>query len=148
MKRIDWRTRILLCAAILGIGFIFRNSFQVGAASHQWSSDVLTDLTTQFPFLSGLTEKVLRKLAHLTEYAVAGALLALLWTRPLPSRLRPFYLLLCAAIPCIDELIQLFSPGRNSQFFDVCIDWIGMLCGAAIIWILLRLWRARSQSIR
>ncbi|MDU2965720.1 MAG: VanZ family protein, partial [Veillonella sp.] len=36
-------------------------------------------------------------------------------------------------IACLDEFIQLFSPGRSSQFSDILIDTVGVVIGILVV---------------
>jgi VanZ family protein len=69
---------------------------------------------------------VLRKIAHATEYAVLGALLARATARPGLA----FGLGLLYAIS--DEVHQEFVPGRHGSPIDVAIDAVGVAVGIAL----------------
>ncbi len=71
----------------------------------------------------GVWDDVVRKLAHLTEYAVLGALLERALPRPLPA------FVLGVAYAASDELHQHFVPGRTGEPLDVAIDAVGVLVG-------------------
>ena len=77
---------------------------------------------------------VLRKGAHMTEYAI---LVVLLW-RALGSELAAFAASIGYAVT--DEIHQTFVRGRHGSPVDVAIDTIGMLIGLAV------LRRARSSG--
>lgn len=65
----------------------------------------------------------LRKLAHLTEYAILGALL-------LRATRRPWLALVLAALYAVsDEVHQHFVEGRHAAPLDVAIDTVGALAG-------------------
>jgi VanZ family protein len=68
---------------------------------------------------------VLRKLAHMTEYAI----LALLLLRATGSFAWAFALAIAYA--ATDELHQLFVPGRHGSPIDVAIDAVGV--GLALV---------------
>jgi VanZ family protein len=70
----------------------------------------------------GAWDVVLRKLAHVAEYAVLGALLA---------RALPDFAALWAGIAyaVADEVHQHFVPGRHGALLDVAIDASGVLAG-------------------
>jgi VanZ family protein len=68
----------------------------------------------------------LRKLAHLAEYAVLGALLA----RALPELAAQWAGIAYAAS---DELHQAFVPGRFGSLLDVAIDAAGVLVGILLL---------------
>jgi VanZ family protein len=88
-------------------------------------------------------EPYVRKLAHFTEYAILGMLLALALRRAHGiTGWRWFFmsLLLAAAYAGTDEFHQLFVSGRAGRIFDVGIDSSGALCGLLVlsgIWCLL-----------
>jgi VanZ family protein len=84
----------------------------------------------------GTWDFVLRKLAHLSEYAILGALLA----RALP-RLAALWAGIAYAVT--DELHQHFVPGRHAALLDVAIDATGVLAG---ILVLRRLARRRRAA--
>ena len=68
---------------------------------------------------------LLRKIAHLTEYAVLGALLARALARPQLA----LAILLGALYAVTDEVHQHFVRGRHAAWYDVLIDTIGVTVG-------------------
>lgn len=83
----------------------------------------------------GVWDEVLRKLGHVTEYAVLGALLVRAVRRPLPA------FVLGVAYAASDELHQHFVPGRTGAPLDVAIDAVGVLVGiVTYLWL-----RARAE---
>jgi VanZ family protein len=75
----------------------------------------------------GTWDLVLRKLAHLTEYAILGALL---W-RALG---RPWLAILIGGIYATsDEFHQHFVRGRHAAWYDVVIDTVGVTIGV-VVW--------------
>ena len=76
---------------------------------------------------------LLRKLAHFTEFACLGALLAWLFgmlRKPLLLALPGGFLIACA-----DETIQRFVPDRGPAFKDVLIDTSGVLVGIGLLFL-------------
>lgn len=75
---------------------------------------------------------LIRKLAHFTEYAILGMLMA--------SSLKKDHwnkgIFLCLCVACMDEIIQLFIDGRSGEIRDVMIDGAGVIIGFFIIYIL------------
>jgi VanZ family protein len=69
---------------------------------------------------------VLRKLAHLAEYAVLGALLA----RAL--RREPLAFLLGSAYAATDEVHQAFVTGRQASPLDWLVDTVGVAAGVVL----------------
>ena len=74
----------------------------------------------------GTWDLVLRKLAHMTEYAV----LALLLLRATGSYAWAFGL--AVGYACTDEFHQTFVRGRHGSPVDVGIDAVGALIGLAV----------------
>ena len=122
----------------LYILFIFSWSIKPGGVSSSESSSVLLFLQQSLSALglpaALLTEHLVRKLAHFTEYAGLGILLFLcahfsaseifLCRRHTKLQGRSYYFLL-PLVPCIDECIQRFSPGRSASPLDVLLDMAG-----------------------
>ena len=75
----------------------------------------------------GTWDEVLRKCAHVTEYAILGVLLLRAVGRELPA------LLLGIAYAATDELHQHFVAGRHASPVDVAIDTVGVLLGIFLV---------------
>jgi VanZ family protein len=71
----------------------------------------------------GTWDLVLRKLAHVTEYAIFGVLVMRAVGRELPS------FGLGVAYAATDEVHQHFVRGRHGRTYDVAIDAFGVLLG-------------------
>ena len=74
----------------------------------------------------GTWDVALRKLAHLTEYAVLGALLLRAVRRP------PLAVVLGSAYAVTDEFHQTFVSGRHGSPVDWLIDTAGVLAGTLL----------------
>lgn len=132
--------RVLLLLALAGcILFIFSNSLQKGGASEARSGLALTRaqavLTAAgLPQLAAfLTDHIIRKLGHFSEYLLEGVLL-LLCLRAQTARFGPLLsrpLLAGLLTALCDESIQLFTAGRSGQVSDVWIDFAGV-CGGIL----------------
>jgi VanZ family protein len=90
---------------------------------------------------------VVRKTAHLTEFALLAGLIWRARRKPVKNDPRPwqwtdaaFAVGMSALYSASDELHQLFVPTREGRFGDVLLDTVGALCGLLVIWILGR-WR-------
>lgn len=92
----------------------------------------------------GLLEHLVRKAAHMAEYAV------LFWLSHRALRLsgarRPglYALLMCAAYAATDELHQVFTEDRGPSPTDVMID----TAGAALAWAAWRILSGIRRAIR
>lgn len=139
MKRTN--KRLALCCALLAaiLAFIWGNSAMPGETSGALSGWVGKLLSKVLPFLA--TENglhILRKLAHFSEFAALGMTLGWLFGMSVKRPLWRYALpLLCgAAVACIDETIQIFSPGRYCSIADVGIDCAGVLTGTLVLYLL------------
>lgn len=79
----------------------------------------------------GTWDTVLRKGAHITEYAVLGALLYRALGR------EPLALAAGIAYAATDELHQHFVRGRHASPVDVAIDAVGLALGM-LVWLRVR----------
>ena len=75
----------------------------------------------------GTWDEVLRKCAHVTEYAILGFLLLRAIGRELPA------LLVGVSYAATDEFHQHFVAGRHGSPVDVLIDTVGLLIGIVLV---------------
>ena len=97
-----------------------------------WAAVIFT--LSSIPSLStglGTWDTILRKGAHLTEYAVLGGLLYRALGR------EPLALAMGIAYAATDELHQYFVRGRHASPVDVAIDAVGVALGM-LVWLRLR----------
>jgi VanZ family protein len=97
-----------------------------------WAAVIFT--LSSIPSLStglGTWDTILRKGAHLTEYAVLGGLLYRALGR------EPLALAVGIAYAATDELHQYFVRGRHASPVDVAIDAVGVAIGM-LAWLQLR----------
>lgn len=134
------KKRLCICTALLVaiLAFIWGNSALPGETSGALSGWVGQFLSKFLPFLT--TENglhILRKLAHFSEFAALGMILSWLFCMVMERKAWQFFLpLLCgAAAACVDETIQIFSPGRYCSIGDVGIDTSGVLTGIAVLFL-------------
>lgn len=129
---------------LIYILFIFRNSMDTGTQSGGLSADVaaflMRFLHIQIDF--EVWHHFIRKAAHFAEYALLGILVSGAYRRqPLPcSRMRTFVFF--CLVPCIDETIQHFVPGRYGSPQDVLLDLAGY---ASALLIFLAISRIRDK---
>ncbi len=90
------------------------------------------DLTTGL----GMWDLVLRKMAHLAEYGVLGALLLRALRRPNAA------FVVGVAYAITDEIHQSFVRGRHASPLDVAIDGLGIALGIAVVGLL------RNRGVR
>ena len=97
---------------------------------------------------AALTEFIVRKTAHFTEFAIEGILLLSVvkgyTMRPLRFLGWPLLAGLMTALA--DETIQLFSLGRSSQVTDVWIDFAGVVTGTLLAFLVQAIVRRCKKS--
>lgn len=87
---------------------------------------------------------IIRKSAHLIEYAILGALTCRAQTAPgapMPRALVLRTLGVCAAFALLDEAHQALVPSRTGSIVDVMID----ITGATVGTLTIARWRNRNQ---
>jgi VanZ family protein len=130
------------------MGLIFSASSDQG--SFPRSSRIIGPLLRWlFPDLSDeaihATVVLVRKCAHLAEYALLAVLLWRALRKPRRGRARPWRwseagaaLALTALYAASDEVHQLFVPSRGASVWDVLLDTLGgaagLLCAWAFAW--------------
>lgn len=121
-----------LTIAVMAVIFSF--SAQNSAASDEISEGLLSKILEILPFT--ISNFVLRKLAHFSEYALLGAvsLCAISLTRRKPAYFSA--LIFSSVYAATDEIHQLFIPGRSGRAFDVLIDSSGAAAGIIFIVVL------------
>ena len=132
-KKTIWH--VVLAAYVV---FIFSNSLTPADLSSEESGFVMR-LVHQAIGAAGLsapwlTEHVIRKYAHFSEYTLLGILL-FQSMRNLDCGAafrRQLHMLLIFFIPFVDETLQLFTEGRSGQISDVWLDMSGAAAGMAI----------------
>lgn len=127
------KRRVLTILIGLNLVLIWGNSLLPGVSSEAVSGGILAFLGRFLPVL--LTEAghtFLRKAAHFSEFALLGLLYCgrhALVKGETPPHLMGFGL----AVACIDETVQIFTPGRASSLIDVWIDASGFALGFVVI---------------
>ena len=87
----------------------------------------------------GTWDLILRKIAHLSEYAILGALL-------LRAIQRPAVAIVAGGLYALtDEFHQHFVRGRHAAWYDVLIDTVGVTIGV-LAWSRLGRRRARAAA--
>ncbi|MFR7715683.1 MAG: VanZ family protein [Clostridium sp.] len=139
----DSKKRFLyLIPVIIWMIFIFYMSGKTGQESSGQSGKIslfITDLLEkvrqdspqEMQNLQDILELVIRKAAHMTEYAILFLLSYLAMVKISMSQSR-FYnrsiaVLISLLYACSDEMHQLLVPGRSGKMIDIGIDMAGVL---------------------
>lgn len=144
------------CYAILCIFWmlvIFWFSAQVADDSQEMSDFFVRLLDALFSLdimkneiIQDMTSFLVRKAAHMSEYAILAILLGLTIRA---YKKEPWLLLALtatAAYAATDEFHQLFVPGRSGQLKDVLIDTAGGALGLGLLALILYLQRRRKMK--
>ena len=146
MKRTDKRLRLCTILLICNLIFIWGNSLlpgEVSGAFSDWVKSILARIFSGAPH-APVGGGLLRKIAHFTEFALLGGLLA--WLFGMLKR-HPGLALACGfGAACVDETIQRFVPDRGPSLRDVGIDTCGALTGMILLQIGYRLWKRKQTT--
>ena len=143
---------LLSLLILLTLGFIWGNSLKSIPDSQEmslWLLDLLRPVLDAVFGPETITDHILRKTAHFTEFALLGAELRLLFLllgqRGAQGLTNALFAGLAAAVA--DETIQIFSH-RGSQVSDVVLDFSGVLAGALLAALAACLRRKRNTGSR
>ena len=133
MKR--WILYIVLCLIVF---FIWDNSLQNGGNSDGFSlifAKWIAPVAHKLGFHGNIwaLNRVVRKLAHLTEFTILGGILYVILRRYIEYGTVVKTIGVGIVIASLDEFIQLFSLGRSSQLSDVLIDTVGIIIGISVV---------------
>ena len=137
MKR-NWYKYLFIIITFFVIGFIWWNSSKNVEESSGISQGVLYEIMQIFARIgisTDITEHIIRKLAHFTEFTALGILLSIdtvLFLKNMKQYVWiPLFIGLLVAL--IDETIQLFPVGRSSSVKDVWLDFSGVIFGTILL---------------
>lgn len=135
------KKKIIIILAILVNLFIWTNSLMPGSISSSQSGFIGNFL---YPPFKNLIEydnfiTIIRKMAHFTEFMVLGFLLTFVYRNKKLSKFDLIAMIHAFLVACIDEIIQLFIPGRAGMVGDVLIDSLGAITGVIIALIIIKL---------
>lgn len=128
-----------VAAFCLMVCFIWGNSLEPASTSGALSGSVLAFLQNGLAGLGlpceWLTEHIVRKCAHFSEYMALGLIGMQAFSPHRGARCSAAVALtatLLVAVPSCDETIQLFVDGRSGQVSDVLLDCCGAATGVAL----------------
>lgn len=134
------KKRLSLILVLILTLFIWGNSLLPGSVSSS-QSGIITKLL--YPLFKNVMSvdtltTIIRKLAHFTEYAILGLVLAYFY-KSKTNKYLLFALLQGVITAIIDESIQLLVPNRSGLLTDVLIDTSGVLFGLLVFYIIYKL---------
>ena len=120
------------------ITFIWSNSCQDSTNSYKFS--MLFTRNIQYLLIKlGLHPSLnimgvfVRKLAHLTEFMALGAIIYYTFKQFFKTHIAKKSILLAICIASLDEIIQIYTPGRTATIADVLLDTVGSIIGILIM---------------
>lgn len=125
-----------LILTILWMIFIFVMSHTPGNDSSKQSNFIVNIIVQILPITRNTLSFIVRKCAHMTEYAILAFLIYKTIVHIENSLIKSFIFTFLYA--CTDEFHQLFIAGRAGQIRDVCIDSTGALIMLLIIYFILK----------
>ena len=161
MKRTELiRAAVRFVPAVLWMGMIYIFSDQPADLSTEESFGLATQIVELYAGFSGgmegpeqlewslAIEPILRKAAHMSEYALLAVLLYFAFRGITVSSKRAAGLALisCMLFSCSDEWHQTFVQGRSGSIRDVLIDTLGSVIALSLI--LIRDLRAGGRKAR
>lgn len=137
---------LLFALMILCMGAIFAFSTQTSEKSNSISKSVAEKITEKAPSTAAAAPQrdavkfdrlnlIVRKYAHFTLFFTLG-LISSLYAAAVFRKKRTaliFTLMLCLFWAALDEIHQLYVPGRDGRVTDVLIDMSGSLLAAALV---------------
>ena len=148
-SRTVWIVLVCLLIAVT-LGFIWGNSVKSRSESQLLSLGVLQWIRPLLGMIfspENVTDHLVRKLAHFTEFGLLGAELIMLTY--LLRKLRVCNVLNCLfaglSAAVIDETVQIFSA-RGSQAIDVLLDFGGVIAGAGFAFLIGRIFSANRRE--
>ena len=132
MKR--WILYIVLCLIVF---FIWDNSLQNGGTSDGFSlifAKWIAPIANKLGFYGNIwaLNRIIRKLAHLTEFTILGGVLYVVLRRYIEYGTVVKTIVVGIVIASLDEFIQLFSLGRSSQLSEGN-DTVGIIIGISVV---------------
>lgn len=99
-------------------------------------SSVVTLFLQRLFHTEAITEHMVRKFAHFTEFAGLGFLINTALYYSIDKKKLPLGIAIGSAYAGTDEIHQIFVDGRSCQFTDWALDTAGIVTGAIIFLIL------------
>ncbi len=130
------RWYIGICIIVITLLYIWNNSLQSAIVSNGQSKRVLEVIEEVFrtpPLDTEEAQHIVRKVAHISEFALLGMEMVLLLylTGKMRRQNLAAVLFIGLASAVMDETIQIFSQ-RGSQVMDIWIDFAGFVAGIGI----------------
>ncbi len=155
MRKTWWRWALVLAWVVVISLFSAQTGEESGRLSGGITQWFVEQITPNWHTLSEVAREellstwrfVIRKGAHMTEFAVLGMLLFNAWSGVHTRSLRRRATLAaagCFLVAVLDETHQAFVPARGPSLRDVFIDFTGALLGILLLWLLIVILKKRA----
>lgn len=143
---------VCICFILMTVLYIWGNSLQPTIQSNEQSKRVLEAIEDVFNTPSLDTQEaqhIVRKAAHVAEFALLGLEMALLLiiSGKMIWRNLTAILLIGLSSALLDETVQVFTR-RGSQVLDVWIDAAGLITGIGVCAMAHALWKSAGRHVR
>ena len=140
--------RVILLILIIAWAFLVFNMSQQQGGESSGLSKKITAIFFKTEEQIEKIEPIIRKLAHFSEYALGGTLFISLfltyeWTH---KKQMIISILLGVWYAILDEIHQVFVPGRNGNIIDVGIDSLGIIFGVCFIMLLYKIYENNHKK--
>lgn len=151
------RTCLILAVCWMAVIFTFsarnadlstQDSMSIGILFGRFIVPSFAEMDTQMQVsFADMIDHPIRKMAHATEYAILGFLLAGSYVDKEKNRLRGICIptVLGSLYAVSDELHQLFVPGRSCELTDMLIDSSGVILGTLFGLFIFVYWKNRKE---
>lgn len=142
------KEKVFFNLIIFWIFIIWINSLLPGDLSSMQSGFVTGIFEDIFHFVGFYPDlltlsSIIRTIAHGVEFMILGFLVHL-YFKVKPFKII-FLLLLGSGVAMIDEIIQIFIPGRAFEIKDLAVDTIGYLLGLFLIYYIFKIKKTKKD---
>lgn len=130
------KTILFLILTILWMGLVFCFSAETAEVSKQTSLSVMEQLAEIFNINitnKAVFESILRSFAHLFLFLLGGAFSCALFIVACPNKKYLYCAVFGVIYAVLDEVHQIFVPGRAFEVKDIFIDLVGFFIGAVSV---------------
>lgn len=139
---------LVIALIVITTAFIFANSFMDFEASHNLSGFIFKIFFGNNSGQPTWDDFLLRKAAHLVEYALLGGaviFLTLFWRKKYDKNIFVFSAIYVVLVAAADEYIQSLSD-RSGTITDVFLDLSGAGLGFLLVWSINEIKKKKASS--
>lgn len=148
-KNLIWGLPIAVCCVIFYLTLQNNEDTMIVARTAQKIITDSVNIPTKNPDRSWIYNIAkMRKLAHIPEYALLGATVAISWRMYTLSRKKVFCrsICMCLAISLLDQTMKQFLAGREFDVTDIPFDIIGSVLGILVSFFIMRCFKNKIDK--